>query len=573
MPDPIRSLDRIKIDSPCNADWDSMVGNDQVRFCEHCQLKVTDLSRLTRTDAMRLVARSKGRLCVRYVPRPGGGVLTKQIPEKLYRISRRVSRIAAGAFTATLSLSSAAAQTRSYPSPEQMESRAVAAEVIPRPDLGATVSGIITDSHGAIVPGATVTLSSVKDHVAFAFTTAEDGAYRFSFLTAGMYELVADAPSFAQSEVRLLNLEEEAKESQNLVMPLPQLLAEVVVNLPSVETVSVQGGAIAIAAPEDPLIKAAADNDLEAVKKLIGSTHNINMRDASTRMTALEHAVETGNAEMVLLFMRAGADVSLKGAQGQTVLMYLRANATIEMVRELISAGAAVNAVDESGNTPLLNAAMGVNVEVVKELLTLGANEDAKDENGRTVLMNAAENDDSAVVAAVLKAGVDVNAKDDSGSTALIFAARWGRPETLKALIEAKAEIDAKDDDGKSALMFAAAGEEPETVRILIDAGAHLDLKDDEGTTALMFAAEQGSVATISALIQAGAEVNEKNSDGRTAIMNAAARGELDALKALLGAGADLTAKDKDGKTALGLAIENTNDDVVTFLKSRGAPE
>src|SRR5262245_55297980 len=111
MSDPIRLLDRITVPKPCDADWDSMIGNDQVRFCEHCNLHVTDLSSMTRHEAMRLVARSQGRLCVRFIQSPTGGVITTGVPEKLYRIGRRVSRIAAGAFTATLSLSSAAAQT------------------------------------------------------------------------------------------------------------------------------------------------------------------------------------------------------------------------------------------------------------------------------------------------------------------------------------------------------------------------------------------------------------------------------------------------------------------------------
>src|SRR5436853_3942211 len=102
MSKPIRTLDRITIPNPCDVDWESMIGNDQVRFCEHCNLHVTDLSSMTRHEAMRLVARSRGRLCVRYIQRIDGSVLTKGGPEKLYRISRRVSRIAAGAFTATL---------------------------------------------------------------------------------------------------------------------------------------------------------------------------------------------------------------------------------------------------------------------------------------------------------------------------------------------------------------------------------------------------------------------------------------------------------------------------------------
>src|ERR1700730_18353862 len=114
MSDHRRSLDRITIPVPCDADWDSMSGNDQVRFCEHCNLHVTDLSSMTRQNAMRLVARSHARLCVRYIQLPGGGVLTKA-PEKLYRIGRRVSQIAAGAFTASLTLSTAAAQNSVRP--------------------------------------------------------------------------------------------------------------------------------------------------------------------------------------------------------------------------------------------------------------------------------------------------------------------------------------------------------------------------------------------------------------------------------------------------------------------------
>src|ERR1700704_5599742 len=59
-------LDNIIIPSPCTADWNSMTGNDQVRFCEHCNLDVRNLSLMTRNQAERIVARSNGRLCVRY---------------------------------------------------------------------------------------------------------------------------------------------------------------------------------------------------------------------------------------------------------------------------------------------------------------------------------------------------------------------------------------------------------------------------------------------------------------------------------------------------------------------------
>src|SRR6185503_19380490 len=107
MPEPIRSLDTITIASPCEADWDSMTGNNQVRFCEHCNLHDRYISAMTRQEAMRLVARSRGRLCLRMVQAPDGSPMTGQVPEKLHRIGRRISRLAAGAFSATLGLSAA----------------------------------------------------------------------------------------------------------------------------------------------------------------------------------------------------------------------------------------------------------------------------------------------------------------------------------------------------------------------------------------------------------------------------------------------------------------------------------
>ena len=157
MPKSVRSFDRITIPAPCDADWEAMIGNDQVRFCQHCNLHVTDLSSMTRPAAMRFVARSRGRLCVRYVQRVNGDILTKEIPQRLHHISRRVSRIAAGAFSASLSLSTAAAQTRSDANPTTVRQTEPVASVTATKE-GASIAGVVKDPNGAVVSQATVTL-------------------------------------------------------------------------------------------------------------------------------------------------------------------------------------------------------------------------------------------------------------------------------------------------------------------------------------------------------------------------------------------------------------------------------
>lgn len=292
MSDLRRSLDLITIPVPCDADWDSMCGNNQVRFCEHCNLHLTDLSTMTRQNAMRLVARSQGRLCVRYVQLPGGGVLTKA-PEKLYRIGRCVSRIAAGAFTATLTLSNATAQTSSRSGANELRQASAIANVISPREQGTSLSGVVTDPNGAVVRGATVTLTNPASKVAFNFTTTDDGAYKFSLLEAGLYNLSVEAPTFARAEAIDLNLGPSTNRTFDIAVSLP-VFTELVEVRSTVSMVSIQGG-VSIRRPEDPLVNAAFKDDLDAVKQLVTTSSDVNVSDKATDQTALAYATENGN--------------------------------------------------------------------------------------------------------------------------------------------------------------------------------------------------------------------------------------------------------------------------------------
>ncbi len=86
-------LSKVKVASPCMADWDTMVGNDRVRFCGHCQLNVFNLSAMTRAEAERLIAGSEQRLCVRFYRRRDGSILTQDCPVGLRALRRRISRV------------------------------------------------------------------------------------------------------------------------------------------------------------------------------------------------------------------------------------------------------------------------------------------------------------------------------------------------------------------------------------------------------------------------------------------------------------------------------------------------
>src|SRR5215467_11855455 len=94
MPQFTNPLDHVRIAAPCSADWDSMFGNEQVRFCAQCKLNVYNLSEMTKADAELLIARAEDRLCVRYYRRRDGSILTQNCPVGLRAIKRRLSRVA-----------------------------------------------------------------------------------------------------------------------------------------------------------------------------------------------------------------------------------------------------------------------------------------------------------------------------------------------------------------------------------------------------------------------------------------------------------------------------------------------
>jgi hypothetical protein len=90
------SLDRVKIAAPCSADWDQMFSfeGERVRFCSQCNLNVYNLSSMTRDEATALIARTEGRLCVRFYRRSDGTVLTQNCPVGLRALKRRVVWVA-----------------------------------------------------------------------------------------------------------------------------------------------------------------------------------------------------------------------------------------------------------------------------------------------------------------------------------------------------------------------------------------------------------------------------------------------------------------------------------------------
>ena len=428
---------QISITSPCETDWDSMIGNDRIRFCRHCQLSVHNLSQMTSKEIRRVVARSQGRLCVRYSP------LDRSVPAALptpvlHRIGRRTSLLAAGAFSASLSLTNAIAGD--LQNQQRGTAYRVAAVVATKEGAkaftsqGGTISGTIFDPNNAVIPGATVSLSNAQSKAVISTFTNDRGEYKFDGLEAGTYSLRVEASGFAPSDLPNITLRPSDENRIDQTLSISSIQAEV-----NVRSEATMGMVAMRSAPTEPLVKAAQEDDLDAVKEALLTQPDANVRDKSTGSNALEHAIQNANRDMVQVLLWARADVNARNDSGQTVLMMLGEKITSDIVWDLINAGAKVNLRDNDGDTALIEAAQSNNLDVLKTLL---------------------------------EAGAKVNAKNNDGQTPLMMAASEGLINNFKALILAGADINARDAKGKSALMYAKENDHSPIVRLLRSYGA-----------------------------------------------------------------------------------------------------
>ncbi len=298
-------------------------------------------------------------------------------------------------------------------------------------------------------------------------------------------------------------------------------------------------------------------SDAVVAKLLIDAGVDVNAKDGCG-MTPL---FRCSNAAVAKLLIDAGADVNAKNRVGETPLF--RCGDT-SVAKVLIEAGANVNAKDTDGNTPLMSVicfdSTAILVDLVKLLVDAGADVNAKNKYGQTSLFCFYGRNDAEAAKVLIKAGADVNAKNKDGETPL---QKCGDTSVMKVLIEACA--DARTIDKKGNTLLHRRTYNPDITKLLIDAGLDVNAKNtnNKGRTPLFYIADHASgddngfVDSAKLLIEAGADVNAIDSDGKTPLLVCV---DTNLAKLFLEAGADVNAKDNKGNTRLHAVIPCDDD-------------
>ncbi len=425
----ISPIERLQIASPCTADWTDMRGNDRVRFCQHCELSVHNLSAMTTAEAVKLVAAARGRICVRYYQQPDGSIQTALPLVQINARGRRASRLATGAFSAALTLGTSAAahgatitQGSATLAPAAQAQRAQTGAWKDAGGAG-SVAGTVIDANGGCIPNAVIKLKDAQGHEQ---TTKTDDEGRFQLpAQPGAYELTIEAQDFRRL-TRPVTVQAQAVTRADAVLNVEAALM----------------GAVAISLPAEPLVAAAQSDDVPAVQALLARGDDVNVLDKVTDKTALMAAADNGNLQLVQLLLGAGAKLNARNEYGQTALMHLGANATPELIRLLVGAGAKLNFTDKDGDTALMNIARWGKAEALR---------------------------------ALVEAGAKVNERNHNGDTALMLAAAEAELDNVKVLLNAGADVNRRNNDRQTALQQARANDDDEIVQLLIAYGSIVD--------------------------------------------------------------------------------------------------
>jgi ankyrin repeat protein len=308
---------------------------------------------------------------------------------------------------------------------------------------------------------------------------------------------------------------------------------------------------------QSALVYAAIENHADAVKLLVELGANVNARSKRLEFpdfvfktagmiyavqpvgswTPLMYAARDGAIDAVRALAGSGADLNLVDPDGTTALTLAIINGHFDTAVALLEKGANPNIADKSGMTslyaavdmntiqtvwgrpmPLLEDAMDP-AGMVRSLLAHGADPnaqlkrpiigrhtrntgDASLSQGTTALARAAKSGDAKLMKLLLDGGANPHLAQADLTTVAIIAATGGGQRVYPG--SASVSVPATEDDSLGALKLVA------------EAGVDLDAFNVNGDTAIHRAAARGADSIVAYLAERGARVDTKDRRGRT---------------------------------------------------------
>ena len=231
----LTQIDHLRIATPCPIGWEQMTGDNRVRFCDHCQLNVYNISELSRIEAEKLIASTEVRLCARLFRRADGTVLTKDCPVGLRALRRRVAKRTAAIFAAIMGLSCAAFGQESSGKDKSSGPTQTKITRTNIPDqTGTSLSVTVADAAGAVIPDAKILITDLRTNDITNAASNDEGKFEVGSLAEGIYSIKIESPGFIAYTVDSVVMERGASISVNVVLEVGTVGEVVIVEPASV---------------------------------------------------------------------------------------------------------------------------------------------------------------------------------------------------------------------------------------------------------------------------------------------------------------------------------------------------
>ena len=301
------------------------------------------------------------------------------------------------------------------------------------------------------------------------------------------------------------------------------------------------------------------------------------------------YAAERGDADMVSLFLRAGADIEVESEDGDTLLLLAckwghlkQSNTHFELAKILLGKGANPFAANDCRDTPLLWTCKAGDLQFAKMLLDkmayeeqrwMGEHTSGANDAGDTPLLAALEAGNAELARELVNRGAEVWPANKQGNTPLLLACKAGDLEFANILLQLHSgvnyflgneEVSAANAQGETPLLMVCKAGDLEFAQVLLDRGA-------DASVAVHFATERRDEKLLGVLVSAGADLDIKGPGGNTPLLLTCKAGDLDFAQMLLDNGADASAANAHGDTPLLAALAAGNAQLARELVARGA--
>jgi len=203
----------------------------------------------------------------------------------------------------------------------------------------------------------------------------------------------------------------------------------------------------------------------------------------------LIYALEAKLPELFMAHLMMGADIHVRGRNGDSLLHKAVMLGQFEIVQDLIVAGLSLEALNDCGENVLHYACFSKNPKMVQWFLDGGLDPNSRTAEGITPLIAALYAKDIVSMQILIDYRADVHIWTYQERESLLhIAACLGYLPAIQLLIRAGVGIDQQNRYKQTALHLATLYQHPEVVAYLIDAGANEHLVDEEHLTPYMLA-------------------------------------------------------------------------------------